>query len=53
VDSIDTVFLRKRNDLINEQIPGLDLPVVEHGSICELLRLPIGAVADVSLAIFV
>ena len=53
VDSIDTVFRRILNDLINEQVPGLDLPVVEHGRICELLRLSIGAVADVSLAIFV
>lgn len=53
VDSIDTVFGRKGNDLINEQVPGLDLPVVEHSCICELLCLPIGTVTDVSLAILI
>lgn len=53
VDATDPVLLCKLEDFLDEQVPGLELSVVEHGAIIVVDRLSISAIADVFLAILV
>ena len=53
MNAVKSILLAVADNLVNEQVPSLQLSIVQHGRIFELLGLAVGSIGDVTATILV